>query len=315
MDIAVSSWSWWTAPARPSAETHGGPPGFSRGSSERFCERFSERFSRGSSEGFRWRARRGTSSAHALRGMRFGHASACRRTVTHRAHRPEEHRVEHRQGDPKALQWQRTRLARARTGDRQAFAELYRAFAPELYHRVLLPKLGDAQAAEDALSETFRTLLERIHTLQIEKGSLWFWLCRVASNKAMDMHRVKGRTRRALSNFERLLRPLREGACLGGDALGAAEAVDAMDALGAMETEQERARVQALVGHVLEQLNPRYKLAIELRFMQDKSREQCAQAMEVKLGTFDVILLRALRAFRSVWERQSIALTGEKGVG
>jgi DNA-directed RNA polymerase specialized sigma24 family protein len=36
--------------------------------------------------------------------------------------------------------------------------------------------------------------------------------------------------------------------------------------------------------------------------MDDKSREECAAAMNVKLGTFDVLLLRALRAFRKEWD-------------
>ena len=59
---------------------------------------------------------------------------------------------------------------------------------------------------------------------------------------------------------------------------------------------------------MLEAINPRYRRAIELRFLEDKSREECAGAMEVKLGTFDVLLLRALRAFRKEWD----ALVGEQ---
>jgi DNA-directed RNA polymerase specialized sigma24 family protein len=59
---------------------------------------------------------------------------------------------------------------------------------------------------------------------------------------------------------------------------------------------------------VLASVNPRYRRAIELRFLDDRSREDCARLMEVKLGTFDVLLLRALRAFRQQWHE----LIGER---
>jgi len=49
-------------------------------------------------------------------------------------------------------------------------------------------------------------------------------------------------------------------------------------------------------------MNPRYKRAIELRFLEERTRQECADVLEVKLGTFDVVLLRALRAFRKEWE-------------
>lgn len=185
------------------------------------------------------------------------------------------------------LRWEQRCLDRARRGDRQAFAELYEAYAGPLYRRVLLPRLGNAQAAEDALSETFRTLLEKIDRYEDKGVSIWFWLTRIAANKATDMHRVKGRTSRALASFESLLEPLRDAPPNPGVAL---------------EDRDESQRLGAEVQRVLDRINPRYRRAIELRFMEDRSRQDCADALEVKLGTFDVVLLRALRAFRKEWE-------------
>ena len=46
------------------------------------------------------------------------------------------------------------------------------------------------------------------------------------------------------------------------------------------------------------QLQDRYRLAIELRLVQELSREDCAQRLGVTIGTFDVLLFRAVRAFR-----------------
>jgi RNA polymerase sigma-70 factor (ECF subfamily) len=196
------------------------------------------------------------------------------------------------------LHWERACLLRAQRGDAAAFAELYRAFAPRLYRDVLLPKLGQAQAAEDALSETFRTLMEHIATLDADGRSLWPWLCRVATNKALDMHRNKARSRRALVNFESLLAPL-------------APAPESGDA-GA-DSRHDRAELRSTIVRVLEALSPRYRRAIELRFLEDQARERCALLMEVKLGTFDVLLLRALRAFRREWEARLVP--AEEDVG
>src|SRR5687768_17700454 len=111
---------------------------------------------------------------------------------------------------PEHRRWERDCLARAQRGDRSAFAELYRTFQGPLMGRILMPRLGNRQAAEDALSETFRTLLERLDGFEDQGVSLWHWLSKVAVNKATDLHRVKGRTRRALVNFEGLMAPLRE---------------------------------------------------------------------------------------------------------
>ena len=107
------------------------------------------------------------------------------------------------------LSWERSCLERARRGEREAVGELYQQFARRLYTQVLMPRLGNPQAAEDALSETFRTFIEHLHRVDADKQTLFHWLARVASNKANDMHRVKSRTHRALSNFESLVAPLR----------------------------------------------------------------------------------------------------------
>jgi RNA polymerase sigma-70 factor (ECF subfamily) len=186
------------------------------------------------------------------------------------------------------LRWEDQCLARAKAGDRAAFGELYREYAPPLFARVLLPKLGNRPAAEDALAETFRVALERLHQYESRGVSFYFWLVRIAANKATDLHRVKQRTGRALTSLEELLGPL-------------ADAPDGPSK--ALEDKHEMARLRDRVSACLDALNPRYRRAIELRFFEEKERQECADLLEVKLGTFDVLILRALRSFRAEWER------------
>ena len=182
---------------------------------------------------------------------------------------------------------ERATLARARGGDRAALAELYRAHAPSLYRRVLLPALGEPSAAEDALAETFRAAFAKLDQFELRPGGLYPWLARIAKNKATDMHRKRARQARALGRFEALLPP-RESAEQPFDEVAGRE---------------EARLLRARVARILAKLNPRYRRAIELRFFEERERDACARELDVKLGTFDVVLLRSLRAFRREWER------------
>ena len=194
------------------------------------------------------------------------------------------------------LAWERRCLQRMRGGEREAFGELYRVFAPKLYREILMPKLGNPDAAADALADTFASLLANYRQLEVRDQGLVGWLARVASNKAIDVHRKRARAVRSLASFESLLGPLLEGT--GADR--------------PLEDRQTRELVERAVERVLQTLNPRYRRALELRFFDERTRDHCAELMEVKLGTFDVLLLRALRAFRREWEAVMSAEKGER---
>ena len=194
------------------------------------------------------------------------------------------------------IAWERSLLRRIRGGERAAFGELYRAYAPVLYRRVLLPKLGAPGAAEDALAETFRTALQKLHTFEDQGLSVYHWLARIASNKAIDMHRVRARTDRALTRLSDLLGP---------------EPPVSLDPFAQVSAREEHAALHTRVQMTLVALNPRYRRAIELRFFEERERQACADALGVKLGTFDVLLLRALRAFRRVWDEPTDGASAE----
>lgn len=182
--------------------------------------------------------------------------------------------------------WESRCLDGIRRGSRRAFSDLYEAYARRLYSHVLLPRLGNASAAEEALAETFRSALEHLGGYQHRPGGIFRWLSTIAMNKAADIHRERARTGKALASFESLVAPLREGAREG-------------EAFIEGRLEQERLRVA--VAAVLAQIPPRYRRAIELRMLEDLPRTDCARRMEIAVGNFDVLLLRALRAFRQAW--------------
>lgn len=191
---------------------------------------------------------------------------------------------------PSRLAWEAKVLARAVKGDRDAMAELYTAFAEPIFAYVLMPKLGNRQAAEDALSETFRIGFERLAQFEQHNASVYFWFARIATNKALDMHRARRVSGRAVVNLEAQVGVL-------------FEAPATPDALlfGELRRREFGLRLQ----QALSRLNPRYREALELRFFKERTREQCAADIGVKVATFDVLLLRATKALRREWDELS----------
>jgi RNA polymerase sigma factor (sigma-70 family) len=206
--------------------------------------------------------------------------------------------VDPRENDEQRIDWERQCVERARRGDLSAFGEIYHAMAPLLYRRVLLPKLGNVAAAEDALADTFRVAIERLAQYTPTGVSIYFWLARIAHNKAIDFYRVQATTGRKIVDLKNLLLPLMKP-------------TSAPDEL--FELAVDAHVVQGRIASVLADMNPRYKRAIELRFFEDRSREEGAAALGIKLGTFDVLVLRALRAFKKSWD--ALALETEEAHG
>ena len=87
-------------------------------------------------------------------------------------------------------------VRRLQSGDRAAAGELFAWFGDRLYRAAILPRLPVPELAEDVLKDTFRLALERIDQFTIADRSIYFWLRRIAINRAIDVHRAHQRARR-----------------------------------------------------------------------------------------------------------------------
>jgi RNA polymerase sigma factor (sigma-70 family) len=63
----------------------------------------------------------------------------------------------------------------------------------------------------------------------------------------------------------------------------------------------EMAETRELVRDALDKLNPRYAQALRMRLLDELDRDECAAALDVTVGNFDVIFHRACKAFRKVY--------------
>ena len=184
------------------------------------------------------------------------------------------------------LEEERDVVARLKRGDRQAAAALYQWYGEQLYRQAILPRLPIRELAEDVLKDTFRQVLEKIEQYTPQEGrSIYYWMRRIAVNRAIDVHRAHQRKRRM---EERLVHR------------------DAVDTTMSQQPPRpdrkpEVDELKDMVRRALDKLNPRYATALRLRLLEDHDREDCAQAMGVTVGNFDVILHRATKAFRKIY--------------
>ncbi|MFO7564248.1 MAG: sigma-70 family RNA polymerase sigma factor [Enhygromyxa sp.] len=190
---------------------------------------------------------------------------------------------------PAALADERAIVERAMQGDKRAFELLYRHYAPILFSYILVPMLGNKDDAHDCVRETFISVNRALPNYEWRGSSIYPWLKTVAKNKARDLLRSSGRRQRLRGAFSHHL-----------DVFGDREPATPI------EQEVQRQALRKRIDAVLETINPRYARVLRLRLLEDRSREDCAELLEVKIGTLDVLLFRAVRAFRKACEQQGV---------
>lgn len=178
---------------------------------------------------------------------------------------------------------ERRLVEEAQGGHLDAMRPILERYAQPLYAAVILPRLGDAVTAEDVLRDTLATAVEKIDRFTWQGKTIYPWLRQIAINKVMDVHRRAKRSRRLADAMAQEL----------PDETDPTTAADAQ-----LMADEERAAHRARIDAVLVELPERYRVAIELRLVHELSREECARRLEVTVGTFDVVLHRAVRAFR-----------------
>jgi RNA polymerase sigma factor (sigma-70 family) len=167
----------------------------------------------------------------------------------------------------------------ARAGDRDALGRLLERFGPELYRSVLLPRLGNAMAAEQALADTYARVVEGIGRFEWRDKSFYAWLRTIALHVALDLLRAK--KREVLVVPEDIERELAHA-----------------DATDTVADEDERRMARGKLERALSTILPRYADAIRMRIIDEIPREDVARALSVTPSTFDVILYRAIAALR-----------------
>ncbi|MFO0985469.1 MAG: sigma-70 family RNA polymerase sigma factor [Planctomycetota bacterium] len=157
-------------------------------------------------------------------------------------------------------------VLKARAGDSEAVAEIYRRYGPRLLRLIrarLSPKLRRRIESSDLLQSAFATALRDIELFKMrEDGSLLHWLSVITTRKVAQIARSLGRERRD---------PSRE---VGIDAAALAM-VSAAGPSTQVEASEEQRRMEA----ALDQLEEPYREAIILHDYAGMEFEQLAKRM------------------------------------
>ena len=176
-------------------------------------------------------------------------------------------------------------LARARAGDSDAFSALCRIHSNRLVRQATL-LCGDATLAEDLAQDT---LFEAWKSLRRYNGRCQFftWLCAILLNRYRNCRRQK--------------RPLLASELNSSDQERVARVqANALDASSAPDQATVSAERVVFLRRCVEQLSPKHREVIHLRFYVDDSLNGIAAALGCSVGTVKSRLFNALDQLRSM---------------
>ena len=182
-------------------------------------------------------------------------------------------------------------IALARTGDTQAWGDLYREYAPAIFRfcRRAMPTREDA---EDATMEIFMKLRDKLVQYDASR-SFTAWLYKIAANHCWDMlRRKKARHDKDMDDIEEV--PLE------------CPEPNQLEKLIEERTGEE-------VRRALDKLGMRARMALVMRYYSDMSYDEIADALGVRRQFVGVVLLRARHELRqALGENSALAVGGAR---
>ncbi len=162
-------------------------------------------------------------------------------------------------------------------GDQMAFTELMRLYRDTIYF-MLVKMTGNVDDAEDLTLEAFGKAFKNLSQYTPDYA-FSTWLFKIASNNCIDFMRKKKKNVLANENYEDI-----------------SESYQAhkMTSQG-LDPEENLIKSQKiqLMRQLVEQLKPRYKKLIQLRYFDEYSYEEICEELDLPLGTVKAQLFRA----------------------
>ncbi len=173
-----------------------------------------------------------------------------------------------------------------RRGDRDALARLYDRYAEPLRRLVLAPRERDRETVLDLLHDTFVAAAESGRRFRWMGVDFFYWLRGIALNTLRSSRKQRPPEATRAIALETAL-PWLASEELPGDRLELAEHLAA----------QSR-RVAA----VMARLSERDRRVLDLRLVKGLDGKAAAAEMGIERAHLDVLVYRAIRRFRALWE-------------
>ena len=167
-------------------------------------------------------------------------------------------------------------INRAREGDEKAFASLMNRYRDSIYY-MLLKMVNNPYDAEDLTIEAFGKAFRNIESYT-PKFAFSTWLFKIATNNCVDFIRKKQLSPSLLDHPQ--------------ESLDNATANIQSDLPDPEESLINSQKINALK-EIVNQLKPRYKSLIELRYYKEYSYEEISSELNLPIGTVKAQLYRA----------------------
>ncbi|MBK6982087.1 MAG: sigma-70 family RNA polymerase sigma factor [Betaproteobacteria bacterium] len=175
-------------------------------------------------------------------------------------------------------------LAASATGDRQAFAELYRASSAKLF-AVSLRIVRERQLAEEVLQDAFVSIWNHAPDYARAKSAPMTWMAAIVRNRSLDV--------------------LRRGAREVEDVDEALASV-LVDESAAPARDAERAEQKHAIGDCMGELESDQRQSIALAFFHGLTHSELAQHLRRPLGTVKTHIRRGLARLKDCLDRAGV---------
>lgn len=172
-------------------------------------------------------------------------------------------------------------VASSRNGDARAFARLVNRYLPMVYN-TLYRMTQNHELSEEMAQEAFVKAYSHLDSFDLERGSFKPWILRIATNAAVSELRKQSKV---IS-----LNALEESGNWGESEHQVGET---------MESILERRLSSEEVMQALQKLDAKYRQALILRYQNDLSYEEVAQAMNIPLNTVRTWIKRGLEKLKN----------------
>lgn len=178
-------------------------------------------------------------------------------------------------------------------GSQKAYSELLRYYRDPLYF-TLLKMMKNPYDAEDLTIEAFGKAFRNLDKYTTDYA-FSTWLFRIAINNCIDYLRRKNTAPQCVDeDFINLENSVGHGACGYSD-------------FSQEESYMKKERVK-MMHWAVEQLRPKYRTLIELRYFQELSYEEIAQELHISMNNVKIQLFRAKYMLSGIMEKMKFAI-------
>ncbi|QRF57310.1 sigma-70 family RNA polymerase sigma factor [Variovorax paradoxus] len=168
----------------------------------------------------------------------------------------------------------------ARDGNRQAFAALFKHFAPRVKSFLMLAGASDA-LAEELTQETMVNVWRKARLFDPQRASPSTWVFAIARNRRVDFMRRQG---------NHLLADIDD------------EAAELPDPAPALDEQVLACENEARIRSAMARLSPEQVHILRLSFFEDQAHPKIAQALNLPLGTVKSRIRAAIGRLRQLLE-------------